>query len=266
KLNGCTGRIMDAPPLVLYYPSYVKAKELLDDGEIGAPLTIRFKLGSGLFGSRWIPLRTELWHLTESEKGMGQAIFDDGYHKLSMAVHLLGPIEAVKGFIDRSLVFIDEPAQLIWRYRDHNALGSFDAAFSPNLYTQSEYFPADERIEITGTRGMIKLNGCTGRIMDAPPLVLYRDGERVLFEDLDTDWQASFTAGIRDFPRSIRKGRQALLSGRRALEILRFAYALIVSAKAGIEVRPDEVTDAFVASHLGFDRAEADRRAERTRA
>ena len=40
----------------VFYPPYVKAKELLDAGEIGEPLTIRFKLGTGLFGSRWVPL------------------------------------------------------------------------------------------------------------------------------------------------------------------------------------------------------------------
>lgn len=236
----------------VFYPPYVRAKELLDAGEIGAPLTVRFKLGSSLFGSRWIPLRSELWHLTEVEKGMGQAVFDDGYHKLSMAIFLFGPIASVQGFIGRSLTYIDEPAQLMWRYRDHPVLGSFDAAFSPNLFISSRYFPADERIDIVGTRGMLRLRGCTGQLTDDAPLALYRDGRRELIEDIDTDWQASFTAGIRDFPRAIKEGREALLSGRRGLEILRFAYALIVAAKTGTEVRPDEVTDELVRERLGL--------------
>ncbi|MBI9086368.1 MAG: Gfo/Idh/MocA family oxidoreductase [Desulfobacterales bacterium] len=235
----------------VFYPPYEKARELILAGEIGDPLTIRFKLGTGLFGSRWIPLKSELWHLRESEKGMGQAVFDDGYHKLSMAMHYFGPVASVMGFIGRSFNYIDEPAQLMWRYKDNQVLGSFDNAFSPNLYTFSKYFPADERIEVVGTRGMIFLSQCTGQIMDAPPLILYRDGKSVLFEDLETDWQASFTAGIRDFPAAICEGRQTLISGKRALEILQMAFALIIAAQKGVEVRPDEVSDDMIAETLG---------------
>jgi predicted dehydrogenase len=236
----------------VFYPPYVKAKELIEGGEIGDVLTIRFKLGSSLFGSRWVPLRAELWHLLESDKGMGQAVFDDGYHKLSMAIQLVGPILSVMGFIDRSIHYVDEPAQLIWKYKDKKTLGSFDICFSPNVYTSSKYFPADERIDIIGTKGTIHLACCTGKVMDAAPLTLTKDGRRIEFDDLETDWQASFTNGIRDFPRAINAGRPTLISASRARDILRFAYALIVGAHLGIEVKPDEVTDAFVQESLGL--------------
>lgn len=234
----------------VFYPPYVKAKELIESGEIGEPLTVRFKLGTALFGSRWVPLRSELWHLMESERGMGQAVFDDGYHKLSMAIHFFGAIESVKGFIDRSFVYADEPAQLIWRYKNKRVLGSFDIAFSPNLYVSSKYFSADERIDIIGTKGIINLTCCTGRLTNEPPLILYRDGKSFLFEDIETDWQASFTAGIRDFPIALKEGRDTLISAQRALDILKFAYALIIAAKKGTEVKPDDVTDEMVKSEL----------------
>ena len=234
----------------VYYPPYVKALELLEAGEIGEVLTIRFKLGTGLFGSRWIPLVTNLWHLREVEKGMGWAVFDDGWHKLSMAVHLIGEIERVQGFIDRSMHLVDEPAQLSWRYRGRPSLGSFDIAFSPNLYTPSKYFPADERVDIVGTRGMITLTQCTAQIVDQAPLILYRDGRRHLFEDLETDWQASFTAGIRDFPRALMAGRKPLLTGERALHVTQFAYALIIAARTGTEICPDAVDDEMISREL----------------
>jgi len=220
---------------------------LMDAGEIGEILAIRFKLGSSLVGcSRWIPLRTNLWRLPESDKGMGWAVFDDGYHKLSVAIHFAGAIESVKGFIDRSFRYIDLPAQMIWRYRDRSTLGSWDIALSPSLYTKSKYFSADERIDITGSRGMITLTRCTGQLLDQPALILYRDGRRTLFEDLDADWQASFTAGVRDFPRAILENRETRISAERAQEITRFAYALTISARTGVEVRPDEVTDEWI--------------------
>ena len=225
----------------VFYPPYVKARELLRAGEIGEPLSVRLKLGSSLFGGRWVPLQTELWHLLESEKGMGQAVFDDGYHKLSQAVDLFGPVASVKGFIGRSLRYVDEPGQLVWRYVDSPVIGSFDLAFSPNLHIDSRYFSADERIDITGTRGSLHVTRCTGQVVDEAPLGMVRDGRRYMFEDLDVDWQSSFTAAIRDFPAAIREGRECLLSGQRALDVLRFAFACIAAARDGREVRPGEV-------------------------
>lgn len=234
----------------VFYPAYVKAKQLIDAGEIGEVLSIRFKLGSAVHGSRWVPIQTNLWRLPESERGMGWAVFDDGYHKLSLAIHLVGAIESVKGYIDRSFHYVDQPAQLIWRYKDRGTLGSFDIGFSPNLYTPSRYFPADERVDIVGSRGMIHLTRCTAQIVDAPPLILYRDGTRTLFEDIEADWQASFTAGIRDFAFAILEDRETLLSGRRAQDITRFAYAAILAAKTGAEVRPDEMSDERIRREL----------------
>ena len=239
----------------VFYPPYLKAKELVEGGEIGEILTIRFKLGTGFFGSRWIPLSSELWHLVESDNGMGQAVFDDGYHKLSMAIHLVGPIQAVMGFIDRTFFYADEPAQLIWQYKNRKTLGSFDIALAPSLYTPSKYFPADERIDIVGTKGIINLSCCTGKIFDGSPLVLYKDGARYCFDDIETDWAASFINGIREFPLAIKEKRQALISGERATDIIKFAYALIVGAKLGIEIRPDEVTDELVTESLGLKKA-----------
>jgi predicted dehydrogenase len=234
----------------VFYPPYVKAKELLDGGEIGTVLSIRFKIGTSIFGGRWIPLRSELWHLLEVEKGMGQAVFDDGFHKLSLAIHLVGEIDAVKGFIDRSFVYADEPAQCIWRYKDSAALGSLDIAFSPNLAVRSKYFPVDERIDIVGTTGLLQLTCCTGQTIDEAALVLYKQGRRYVFDELETDWQASFTAGIRAFPLAIQQGRDTLISGQRALAITRFAYALIMAAHRGSEVRPAGLTDEEIAACL----------------
>ncbi len=229
----------------IYYPAYRKAKELLAAGEIGEPLAVRFKLGSSLFGGRWVPLRSELWHLMESEAGRGQAVFDDGYHKLSQAIDLFGPVAEAQGYIGRSIRYVDEPGQLIWTYATSPVLGSFDLAFSPNLHIRSKYFSADERIDITGTRGLLRITRCTGHIDDTAPLILERDGKRYLFDDLAADWQASFTAGIRDFPIALAEGRQAPLTGERALEIMRFALALIIAARERSAVRPESVTDEW---------------------
>ncbi len=48
----------------VFYPPYRKAKELLDAGEIGRPLSIRLKLGGGYGGWR-VPLTAWVWRLCE---------------------------------------------------------------------------------------------------------------------------------------------------------------------------------------------------------
>jgi len=225
----------------VFYPPYVKAKELLDAGEIGEPLLIRLKLGSGLFGSRFYPMKVELWHLIESEHGRGQAVFDDGYHKWSMAAHLIGEIEAVRGWIDRSFHYIDSPAMLGFRYKDSPCLGVFDISWNPLLTIRSKYFPADERIEIVGSAGRIVLTCCTGQLLDESPLILIKNNRRTLFDDLETDWQASFTAATRHFSACVRHGGDPVLSGERGKHLVQTAYAAALASKLGTEVRPDEV-------------------------
>jgi len=233
----------------VFYPPYVKAKELIAAGEIGEPLSVRFKLGTCMFGSRYYPLSVELWHLLEVEKGMGQAIFDDGYHKLSQAIDLFGGISVVRGWVDRSFAYADMPGALIWRYKDSDCLGAFDLGISPNLYNKSKYFAADERIDITGSRGSISITRCSAQMLDAPALTLIKGGKRILFDDIRADWQDSFSDSTRHFVKSVLDGGDPHLTGERGKQIVQFAYACIIAGKTRAEVRPDEVTDEMIQEH-----------------
>lgn len=230
----------------VFYPPYVKAKELIAAGEIGEPLTVRFKLGTCLFGSRFYPLSVELWHLLEVEKGMGQAIFDDGYHKLSQAIDLVDGIDAVRGWVDRSFAYADMPGLLMWRYKNSDCLGVFDLGLSPNLYNKSKYFPADERIDITGTKGSISISRCAAQLLDTPAITLIKDGKRLLFDDIRADWLDSFTDASRHFVDCVRNDSEPHLTGERGKKIIQFAFACIIAGKTRREIRPDEVTDEFI--------------------
>lgn len=230
----------------VFYPPYVKAKELIAAGDIGEPLTVRFKLGTCLFGARYYPLSVELWHMLEVEKGMGQAIYDDGYHKLSQAIDLIGEIDAVRGWVDRSFAYADMPGLLMWRYKNSECLGTFDLGLSPNLFNRSKYFAADERIDITGTKGSISITRCSAQMLDAPALILTKEGQRTLFDDIRADWQDSFTDSTRHFVQCVKNDGEPLLTGERARQVMRFAYACIIAGKTRAEVRPDEIDDDFI--------------------
>ena len=75
-------------------------------------------------------------------------------------------------------------------------LSNLEVVYSPELEISGYYYAQDDRVEITGTHGIIWINGGHGRIDETPPLVLYskdkifeyRDiamgGSRVLFSQL----------------------------------------------------------------------------------
>lgn len=223
----------------VFHPPYLRAKQLIEAGAIGRPLVIRTRLGAG-YGGWEIPLRAWAWRLNAAESGGGPTIFDDGYHKLSVAVDFFGPVSEVTGWIERSLAVVDSPAALAWRH-DNGVLGYLDAAMTPNLFVEGKYYPADERVEITGTHGVLHITSCTGRPVEAPPLILERDGRVEMHTDLEDDWQASFTGSAHDFIDALREHRSPKLTGRRGRDVTAFALACIEAAARNTTVRPDFV-------------------------
>lgn len=243
KKNGIKFKVFEN---FVFYPPYMKAKELIAAGEIGEMLSVRFKLGTSMFGGRYYPLSVELWHLLEVEKGMGQAIFDDGYHKLSQAIDLVNDIECVKGWVDRSFAYADMPGVLIWKYKNADCLGTFDLGLSPNLYNRSKYFTADERIDITGSKGSISISRCSAQFIDAPALVLTKDGRRIMFDNLRADMLDSFIDSSKHFVQCVKNGGEPHLTGERGKKIVQFAYACIMAGKTGDEIRPDDIDDEAI--------------------
>ncbi|MBI2565644.1 MAG: Gfo/Idh/MocA family oxidoreductase [Candidatus Schekmanbacteria bacterium] len=216
----------------VFYPPYVRAKELLAEGAIGEPLTLRLRIGAGAGG--WpVPLRTWLWRLREGRCGFGPTLFDDGYHKFSVAWDFFGPVQEVAALIDYSLAFVDAPAAVVWRHAG-GCLGSIDATFSPNLTIASKYYSADERVEITGTEGVLYLSTCSAQLLPGEPaLTLVRNGQAHSFTDLRSDWQASFVDCTRHFSRAVALDEEPRLTGARGREVVRFAIGAYEAARRG---------------------------------
>lgn len=271
-----------------YYPPLVRAKELLDAGAIGEPLSIRLKVVQGSMGEGWqVPYSRWAWRFDPIQSGGGRVIFDYGYHLFSVAMWLLGAVEKVYAWITyrpirtelarrkvplvkgvdhvvrtgrdaadtREAVvppgaeevpvpeewMLDSPAVAIWKYRNAEKYGSFEAITSYDILVRSKYTPEDEWVELTGSRGFIWVNGCTSMLLDRPPVVMHRDGVTTEFSDMDSDWAASFIAGVHDFTDAIIRDRQPPLTGAEGKVVLQFCRAVQLSAKEGREVRLEEI-------------------------
>lgn len=226
----------------VFYPPYVQAKKMIDNGEIGDPLTVRMHLGTGGLGGWYVPLTVWAWRLSSDECGPGAAIFDDGQHKFSIGIDLFGRIDKVYAYISRTLNRIDSPAVIGWTYKDFpERQGIFDLSFQPSLWVKGKYYSADERFEIIGTKGAITITRCTAQLKDEPPLVLYRDGKTTLYENLRADWVDSFSDSMHAFAEAIIDDTEPHLTGERGKQVLQFSFAAFKAAETGQPVDPDDV-------------------------
>jgi predicted dehydrogenase len=158
----------------------------------------------------------------------------------------MGPVQEVFAWIERTPVganlAMDSPATLVWRHEAAGRLGSWETVNSAEMLVRSRYYSNDEWVEITGTKGLIWVNRCTGDMLQRPVLEVYRDGETRAFHDIESDWASSFVAGIRDWHVCIREGGQPELSAEVGREVLRFSLAAHLSARERRPVRLDEVS------------------------
>jgi len=267
----------------VFYEPYQLAKKLIDDGEIGTPQGIRLKMNNATLGSRNVPSvgkkakpkdseedlaetgwkvdpKSWMWRFNNTESGGGPTVFDDGYHKFSTILYLLGDVEKVIAWIDETQVipgvYNDVPAVVMWKHFDKKLYGVWDIVSSDDMYIHSKYYTCDEQVEITGSRGVIWVTRCTATLRpDVAPVLMYRDGKVTEYWDMKHDWADSFEGSTRDFIDSIKNDREPILSGEKGREVLKFALATVESSAKGKEIFLDEYEDKPVEKHRGLVRS-----------
>lgn len=232
-----------------YYEPLAKAKKMLDEGMIGQPVSIRMKtiMGSGDYGWK-VSDRTKRWRFDEEVSGGGRVTLDYGWHIFAMARHLMGEpkqvFASIRGTVNAEGFRVDCPLIISWTYKDGNQHGSWEAHASNEIVMQSDYYSEDEWFEITGSRGFIWVNQCTGKLLrDTPPLVYFSDGEmiRVGADEIDADWGASFRIGTKELVDCILNDATPGLNAEEGREIYRFVRAAQMSSRDNRPVKPEEV-------------------------
>ena len=239
-----------------FYPVYLKAKELLDNGAIGELLNFRINTVKTGGPSMRVDLTSFDWRLKVDMCGGGPGIYDDGIHKFSMALWLMEQerVEKVYSWIDYFTNTYDMPSIIFWTYPNKNdndppKFGSMQFTLAPNLYYPSNYYDCDEYIEISGTKGMMWINQCTSggnfisKTPQYPPVVVYRDGEvKVYGEDLPRDWRYSFINSTEHFIDAIKKGTDPIYTGEQGRNLCVFAKMPYISQQRKEDVNWNEVT------------------------
>ena len=233
-----------------YYEPIAKAKQMLDDGVIGEPVSMRMKtvIGNPKFGWK-VPDPSIAWRYDDAIGGGGKAILDYGYHIFAMGRWFLGEPEQVFAWIRTTYNAAgfenDSPLMISWSYEGGERHGSWEKHDSADMVVRSDYYPGDEWFELSGSRGIIWVNRCTAKMLyDTPPLTVYADGEMTRYteDDLNADWGDSFKRCTQEFIDCIINGGQPNITAADSRETYRFARASQLSATQNRPVTLQEVT------------------------
>ena len=221
----------------LFYPPIREARRMIDDGAIGTPLSIRIKSNPAKSRGAWdVPATATAWRQERNIAGGGPLVFDDGHHKFALAWSFMGPATDVHAFIGESEgpngVRLDAPSMVSFRFAN-NRVGNLEVVYSPGMELDTHYYAQDDRVEITGTEGIIFVNGGHGRLGSSPALILYRDGELKSYDTVATGWEQSFILSTRHFLEAIESGGKPILTPEEGREVLRFALAAEESGHSG---------------------------------
>lgn len=221
----------------IFHPPVIRAKQLIGEGAIGTPLSIRIKSNPGTSKTAWdVPKGATAWRQKKNQSGGGPLVFDDGHHKFALAWHFMGDPEEVHAFIGSTQTedghFLDAQSIVSFRFPG-NRIGNLEIVYSPELEIATRHYAQDDRVEITGTKGVLWINCGHGRLGDPPPLALYRDGKVTPYRDMATGWEESFVLSTRHYINALREGAKPSLTADEGRRVLRFALAAEASARAG---------------------------------
>jgi predicted dehydrogenase len=232
----------------IFYPPVMKARELIAEGAIGEPVSIRVKSNSGKSKTAWaVPAYADAWRQDRARNGGGPIAFDDGHHKFALAWLFMGLAEEVHAWIGETPRpeggVVDAPAIISWKF-PRNRFGHLEIAYSPDLELVTVHYAQDDRLEITGTSGVISMARGHGRLVEGPALMLHAGGKSVgySFPDAELGWEASFIHSTRHWIEALRTGAAPHLTGEQGRDILKFTLAAQLSAELGRAVRVDEVS------------------------
>jgi predicted dehydrogenase len=248
----------------VFYPVYLKAKELIREGVIGDLISIRVNTMAGIKeGAPW-PwcFHPDSWRLDLNRSGVGPLVGDDGFHKFSLARWFMDrDFEKVGAWIDPETP-LDAPAYIRAKFKrlpdDTPKYAQIDFSFSPRMVLPCEFW-LDDFIEIVGERGIMWINQCSaagnrelfrGNEMSKspvfPPIAVFLNGQVTTYlEDMspsERNWSTSFVGSTKHFIKVVKQGGEPIYTGEEGREITRYAIAALLSAQENRDVHLDEIT------------------------
>ena len=235
-----TGAVVRVMEDYVCFPPLAKLREIVHSGEIGPAQAMHMKIVATAHGGWDVNPASYEWQFAQARDGHGILTFDHGWHQLAVAHWLFGPIKRVFGWIRRTEFpggfVLDTPATFVWEH--HNGVRTvLEIVLASDMYFRSDFYADDERVEVTGTRGYVRCNRISGRGVQEPSVVVYRDGEMHAYHALADEPPDAFAASAAHGIDYFRTGEgELLIDGDAAREVLVALLAALDSAERGVPV------------------------------
>jgi predicted dehydrogenase len=233
--SGATLRVMED---YVCFPPLVRLRDVVRSGELGPPQAVHMKVVATPRGGWEVDPRSYEWQFAQARDGLGILTFDHAWHQLAVAHWLFGPIRRVFGWVRRTPVtpdlVLDTPATFVWEHHD-GVRAVLEITLAAEMYYRSDFYSDDERIEVTGTRGYVRCNRVSGRGVQEPSVVVYRDGEVRAFHALADEPRDAFAASAAHGVEWFRTGEGELtVDGPAARAVLVSLLAALESSLRGV--------------------------------
>jgi predicted dehydrogenase len=228
--------------LIRFLPSYQKAKELIVEGVIGRPLSIRIGIRCPLNFIRDNPNASEPGWYTDPKRGGGGGFLDHGIHYADTLRFLLGsePVQAfgkIAKLTDHPIE-VDDYGVCVVTTNKGEIVTIESTWHAPAWYAP---LTSQEECLIVGTDGEIHIH-----YQMSPQLEVSGQGinGRQYYDWLGEErYEVCYRDALREFAESIRSGREPSVTGedgRIALTLIEAGYESSKSGKV-IDVNPHEL-------------------------
>jgi len=229
----------------VFYPPIRYCKEAISGGEIGEPIHMRIKFLSGSSGGWDVPEETWAWRFAENAEGRGMQTFDHGHHMWSTAWYLFGDFQRVFAWIDSYNDVVDCPSTIMWKHAEGMRYGVCDYTHAYEMHIPSKYYANDEWIEVYGSKGIIRVNRCTGNVQQGAPVSLFNGYSWKHEQSIPSDWSEGFAGSTNNFIHAIQGKEDPLLNAEQAKAILSISFAIERSSRERREVYISELSSSL---------------------
>ena len=205
---------------VRYFPNVIKAKELLDNSEIGETMFMR-----GWIGNSGLHLKKP-W-FSDPDMAGGGTFLDNGTHMLDLTRWFLGEMEECTGFVSTRF----HPVRPL----EDLGMGLFKTTDGKLAFIQSSWVEWGDYfyIEIYGKKGYIRVDSR----FPICKTILGKKNDIVQAFDYSKQPVTSYRLELESFVKAIHEGRQPLPSGYDGLKAVEMAHAIYQSSKMGRTIK-----------------------------